>query len=114
MKIKAVPTIIAVLISALVAFGFYSWCRTSDNQWLLAIGSFLCLFVPLMFCVGVSFEGRTTASTIALGGIFFALMLVVNLIFTFIEFGIPAYVIVNGILLLLLILIIYVIAKVKQ
>lgn len=114
MKIKVVPTIVAVAASALIAFGLYTWCKTDGQQILLAIGSFLTLFISLATCIGISFEGRTTANTATVGGLFFAILFISNLIFTFVQFHPQVYVILNGLLLLILILIIYTIAKTKQ
>lgn len=114
MKIKAVPTIIAAAICALLAFGFYSWSSSEGHRLLLAIGGFISLFLPLATFLGVRFEGRTTATTIAVGATTFAVMLVVNILFSLSDFSVPAFVIVNGILLLVMVGIVYALAKAKQ
>lgn len=114
MKVKVVPILIAAAICVLAAFGLYSWCKDANDQVLLAVGSFVCLFVPLALCMGVRFEGRTTASTIAIGVVGFLAMLVSNVIFCFVEFGAPAYVMTNGIMLLVVFLLTYLVAQAKQ
>ncbi|MCF0210776.1 MAG: hypothetical protein HUK18_05660 [Bacteroidales bacterium] len=114
MKIKTVPTIIAAALSALIAFGFYFWCATEENQLLFAIGVFIVLFLSfgLSFCV--KFEGRTTTSIVAVGILSSIVFLGLNTVFCFVKFGVPAFVIANGIVLLLMLLITYTVAKAKQ
>ncbi|MBO4543343.1 MAG: hypothetical protein J5725_09215 [Bacteroidales bacterium] len=45
---------------------------------------------------------------------FFAVLLIAQLIFAFVQFSTPAYVITNGMLLLVFLLCVYAIAKAKQ
>jgi len=69
----------------------------------------------LALSIGVNFEhSRTTTNIRVVSGIFFAVALISNLIFTFISFSVPSYIIVNGILLLVFILITYSINRAKQ
>ena len=115
MKVKFVPTLIAAGISALVAYALYSVCKLEDAKMILAIGGFVCLFFPLATCLGVRFEqGRTSANTAVLGGVFFFILLVSHFIFAFTVFRTPAYLIINGIILLIFILVAYAVAKAKQ
>lgn len=111
MKLNPITTIIAMAISAIIAYCLYSWCK-SDNQILLSIGGFLSLFVTFMFTIGVSFEqNRTTTNIRFLSGVFFAFAFISNMIFAFLQFSVPAYVLVNGILLLIWLLVVYGIKK---
>ena len=114
MKVNFVQTIIAIAVSLLIAYGLYSF-HDSENKILLSSGSFVFLMVTLIFAIGTSFElPRTTTNVRVVSGIFFAIALISNLIFTFINFSIPSYVIINGILLLVFILIAYSLNKAKQ
>jgi len=114
MKINFVQTIIAIAVSLLIAYGLYSF-HDSENKILLSAGSFVFLAITLILTIGTSFElPRTTTNVRVISGIFFAVALISNLIFTFIAFSIPSYVITNGILLLVFILIAYSINKAKQ
>ena len=114
MKINFVQTIIAIAVSLLIAYGLYSF-HANDNKLLLCAGSFVFLSVTLIITIGASFElPRTTTNIRVVSGIFFAMALITNLIFTFINFSAPSYVITNGILLLVFILIAYSINKAKQ
>jgi hypothetical protein len=114
MKINFVQTIIAISVSLLIAYGLYSF-HNSENKILLSGGSFVFLTVTLIFAIGTSFElPRTTTNVRVVSGIFFAIALFSNLIFTFLNFSVPSYIIINGILLLVFILITYSINKAKQ
>lgn len=114
MKINFVQTIIAIAVSLLIAYGLYCF-HDSENKILLSTGSFVVLAVTLIITIGASFElPRTTTNIRVVSGIFFAITLISNLIFLFINFSVPSYIIINGILLLVFILIAYSINKAKQ
>lgn len=114
MKINFVQTIIAIVVGLLIAYGLYSF-HGSENKILLSAGSFVFLATTLVLSIGISFElPRTTTNVRVISGIFFAVALISNLIFTFINFSVPSYVIINGILLLVFIFIAYSINKAKQ
>ena len=101
-------------VSLLIAYGLYSF-HDSDKKILLSAGSFVFLATALVMSIGVSFElPKTTTNIKVVSGIFFGIALISNLIFTFINFSVPSYVITNGILLLVFILIAYSINKAKQ
>ncbi|MCC7332521.1 MAG: hypothetical protein IT232_07935 [Flavobacteriales bacterium] len=114
MKINFVQTIIAIAVSLLIAYGLYSF-HDSENKILLSSGSFVFLATTLVMTIGASFElPRTTTNIRVVSGIFFAVALVSNLIFSFVTFSVPLYIIANGILILIFLLIIYSIANAKQ
>ena len=114
MKINFVQTIIAIALSLLIAYGLYSF-HESENKILLSVGSFVFLAVTLILTIGSSFElPRTTTNVRVVSGIFFVIALITNLAFTFLNFSVPNYIIINGILLLVFILITYSINKTKQ
>lgn len=114
MKINFVQTIIAIAVGLLIAYGLYSF-HDSENKILLSSGSFVFLATTLVMTIGASFElPRTTTNIRVVSGIFFAVALVSNLIFSFVTFSVPLYIIANGILILIFLLIIYSIANAKQ
>jgi hypothetical protein len=114
MKINFVPTIISTAVSLLIAYGLYSF-HESENKILLIAGSFVFFATTLIMAIGASFEvARTTTNIRVVSGIFFAIALIGNLIFTFVNFSVPSYVIINGILILVFILIVYLINQAKQ
>ncbi|MCB9427057.1 MAG: hypothetical protein H6584_08555 [Flavobacteriales bacterium] len=114
MKANFVEIIIAIAVSLLIAYGLYSF-HDSENKILLSVGSFVFLAVTLIFTIGTSFElPRTTTNVRVTSGIFFVIGLISNLIFTFLDFSVPSYILINGILLLVFILIAYLVNKAKQ
>lgn len=114
MKFNFLTTIIAIALSLLIAYGLYSF-QNNENKILLSVGGFVFLATTLVMTIGASFElARTTTNIRVVSGIFFSIAFISNLIFTFISFSVPNYIIVNGILLLVFILIVYSINKAKQ
>ena len=114
MKLNFVQTIIAIAVSLLIAYGLYSF-HESENKILLSLGSFVFLAITLVITIGVNFEqSRTTTNVRVVSGIFFVIALASNLIFSFFKLSTPSYVITNGILLLIFILLTYSINKAKQ
>ena len=114
MKLNFIQTIIAIAVSLLIAYGLYSF-HHSENKVLLSLGSFVFLATTLVITIGVNFEqSRTTTNVRVVSGIFFVISLASNLIFSFFTFSTLSYVITNGILLLIFVLIAYSINKAKQ
>jgi len=114
MKLNWVLTIIAIAISMLIAYGLHSFHNGANNL-LLTYGSFVFLTTTLVITIGANFELPRTATNIrVISGVFFVVALASNLIFSFLIFSIPSYIITNGILFLIFILIVYSIYKAKQ
>jgi hypothetical protein len=111
-KINPITLLIALAIAALIAFGFYSGNKGETYQWLLTIGVGIFAFLALSCTLAVSFDVRGgTANVRIVSVIFLVLSLVSNLIFGFMNFTPAPYVIINGVLFLLFILIEYAIIK---
>ena len=114
MKINFIPTIIAITLSVLIAYGFYNF-NDGENKILLSLGGFAFLATTLVGSIGINYEqSRTTTNIRAVSGVFFTVAFTSNLIFNFLNFSKPSYIIINGILFLMFILIVYSINKVKQ
>ena len=107
MKINFLKSILALAISLLMSYGLFSF-KVSENKILLSVGSFIYFAITLITLFSLSFEQpRTTTNIKVISIIFFILGFISNVIFTFINFAIPIYIVLNGILLLLFILIAY-------
>ena len=107
-KFKLVPTILAVGISALAAYGYYSCCEGGESGIAIAIGGFLMLFASLFGLMGFSYDKAKHQSLIrVVSSIFMLVALISNILFCTIGFSMPAYIIVNGILTLIYILTVY-------
>ena len=115
MKVNIVPAIIAAAVSALLAYGLYALCHAAGQETLLALGGFVCLFLPMATAIAVRFpEGRTSTNTAVLGWVFFFVLLISHAVFAFVQFAPPSYIIINGILLLIFLGVTYAVAKAKQ
>jgi hypothetical protein len=114
MKIDIIKTLIAIAVSALIAYGFYSFHNTENTQ-LLTLIVFIELFITSFLVLGLRFElNRTTIHVRTVSTIFFFVFLIINILFSFFSFSIPVYIILNGLLFLTNILIVYSLLKAKQ
>ena len=105
MKFDFVNSLIAVAISALLAYAFYEICDYERVQWVITIGAFITIAFPALFAMGISAkEQRGSIMLKTLSYVFFVMECVANGIFVFFDFQISAYVIVNGLFLLLYLL----------
>jgi hypothetical protein len=113
MKINPIMLLITFAISALTAYGFYAWNSEEPYRLLLSTGGGFSIFIPLAGLLAVSGGGRGTVGNIrALSAVFLVLKIISNIIFGFVTLSSPAlYIIVNGILLLIYLLIAYSISR---
>jgi len=109
MKINFVPALIAFGIAALAGYGFYAWNGNETYQLLVAIGAGLFIFITMGGAIAVTPDGRGSVGNIrALSVVFLILAIISNIIFSIASLSAPtSYIIVNGILFLLYILIAY-------
>lgn len=115
MKLKIIPSILALAIGMLLGFGVYTVAGSDPNAALGFAGSAISFFVALLFTMGIGYDdGRLGVSLQILGGITLVVMLISH--FAFAIFGISqnAYIIVNGIILLLFLAIFYGLYKSRQ
>ncbi|MBP7509192.1 MAG: hypothetical protein KA807_15375 [Prolixibacteraceae bacterium] len=114
MKVNFIRTILAIGISALVAYGFNLFI-IGENKILLTIGSFILFVVTLLFTIGINFTlSRTTTNIRVVSTIFFAISILVNLSFSIAPFKVEWYIIFSGLILLIYLLIIYSIFNKRQ
>ncbi|MCJ7935418.1 MAG: threonine/serine exporter family protein [Chryseobacterium sp.] len=115
MKLDIVKTMIAVAVSCLIAYGFYT-LNMDDHKELLTIGSLIFLIPTLIVTIGVRFNlPRTTSVIKTVSALFFGLGVMSNLVFSLVSFKNPAlYIMVCGILFLIYTLIAYSVSKAQQ
>lgn len=114
MKVNKFPFLLAFLLASIIAY-FFSTYHSNNDSLVIGIGAFLVLFTTAASSMSISFDyQRTTTLTRAVSGLFFALFLVSQIIFTSTTFNFPTYVLVNGSMLILFLLIIYSIVKSKH
>jgi len=113
MKINFVFALIAFAISALAGYGFFAWNGGELYQILIAIGGGLTIFFPLAGLIALTSAGHGPVGNIrALSVVFLLVEIITNIIFSKMDMGGPAaYIIVNGILMLVYILIGYAVSR---
>lgn len=114
MKCNPFLTIIAIALSALIAYAFFS-LNNCEYALLLSLCSFSMLASSNILLLGVSYEKQgTIVNAKILSGIFSCLFFISNLIFSFFNFTIAPYIIVNGIVYLSFFIAIYSVVKAKM
>jgi hypothetical protein len=114
MKINYIFVLIAFAIAALAGYGFYAANGAeTDIPIANALGGGIALFLTLGGAIAVrTKDGGGSTMNIAISSwVFFFLMLIEQLVFCFVPFSMPPYIIVTGILLLVYVLITYAIGK---
>lgn len=115
MKINIFTLILSIALAGIIAF-FLSFYVLGENKWIVGIGSLLTLAISLAGTVSLSFDyDRTTALTRVTSGVFLAILLTSQIIFTAVNsFLLPTYVLVTGGLTILYALILYGISRSKH
>jgi len=116
MKINPVLLGIALAIAALSGYGFFAANSGKEYQLVLSIGAGLVLFITLSGVLAVSSKdgSGSTTNIRVLSGVFFFAILIEQLIFCFVPFRLPPYIILTGILILIYVLIAYAIRRALQ
>jgi hypothetical protein len=115
MKANTLTTILSLVLATLVAF-FLSYYVIGENKLIIGIGSFITLAATLVGTFSISFDyERTTTLTRTLSGVFVVLILTSQIIFTiYSKFALPAYILVEGGLMIMYIIIMNAIKKSKH
>ncbi|UTC63456.1 hypothetical protein E4O05_06120 [Treponema sp. OMZ 787] len=113
-KINIVQIIIAIGINVIIGFAFYNYAHT-EYRLIFGITSGTLLAIISFFMAGISHPNNKKNLNIkTLSGIFYIIMLIMNLIFMFINFKLPIFIIVNGIIFLIYLSIYSAIQKSRQ
>ena len=115
MKINWVTTLIAICLSVLITFGFYSFIPIEKDTVLhnvTTVISFIFILMTFVLSLGVSFsEGRTTAVIRTTSFIFLFIGVLSLTLLSYLNSSIPFLVILMGMLFLVYLLIVYALAK---
>ena len=113
MKVNPIFALIAFAISALAGYGFFAWNGGEPYQLLVAIGGGLTIFLPLAGLLALASDGHGSVGNIrALSVVFLLLEIIVNIIFSVVNMKTPtAYIIINGILMLVYSLVGYAVSR---
>ena len=111
MKVNIVPLFVSLGLSLLLAYGFYELGH-EPNRTIQTIGGGLFIFTTLAFLIGVQFEDlRTTTNVRTVSTIFFLVALISHVLFALINFPLSLYVITEGILIMIYVLVVYSMSK---
>lgn len=114
MKLDIVKTIIAFAMSLLIAYGMYAF-DASEHGWLLPSVSFVVMLLFLVSALGLKIEWmRSMVNVKIVSWLFVIIGLVVNIIFSRSNFDIPAFIISNGCISLLFLLLAYSLIKANK
>lgn len=106
MKIDFVKTIIAIALSALLAYACYEICKYEQVQWVITIGAFFTIAIPALFALGVIAKAERSAIVLSiLSWVILFVEIITNGVFAFLDFCIPVYVVLNGVILLIYVLV---------
>ena len=114
MKVNPIFLLISFAISFLAGYGFFSANSGEDYQLLVSIGAGALIFITLSGILAIQSAGERggVGNIRALSVVFLIISIISNVIFSFMTLVKPtAYIIINGILLLLYILISYAIVE---
>lgn len=99
MKLSLVNFAIAVLISALIAYGFYT-LSGEGNRYCVTLGSFCFCASTLCLMIGVAFERRRTGVNLKIVcSLFLGVGLALNLLYALVPLSTSSYLIVSGLCL---------------
>ena len=100
MKVDLVKSLVAVAFSALLAYACYEICDSERVRWVVTIGALLTIGIPSLLALGISVTlERSSVMLKALSSITFFIEIAMNGVFAFFDFNIPAYIIINGLIL---------------
>ena len=106
MKIDFINALVALAVSALLAWGAYSMTSVESLKTLVAIVSFVALAASSMCAIAIKTgEQRSSVVNRATSGAFFIFLIILNGAFTFFDFSRPLYVILNALTLLVMLLV---------
>jgi hypothetical protein len=110
MKINFIFLLIAFAIASLAGYALYAGNRAeTDIPLANALGGGISLFIVLAGRTAVSLtDGKGTNMNLRLlSGVFFIVILIEQIVFCFVPFKLPPYIIVTGLLMLIYALIAY-------
>lgn len=112
MKINPVLTILALLLGGLIFYGFYA---ASEEVLTSAIAGAMAIF-SLIPAMGISFEDAPRMSVMfkTAAGVFFAVLLILNICLVWLTANCHVTIILNGIIFIIDLLVLYGIGKSKS
>lgn len=115
MKINFFVAAICLIAAVLLGYLTYSIAHGDEYDVLCGITSGLCFFSALVPMLAIkSYDSKIKTNLNAVCSLFFFFFLAINICFASLGVVIPYYIILNGLLLLVMVLIIYKIITLKK
>lgn len=115
MKLNSVPSLLAVIISALLGYAVYSVADIDPNAILAGVVSTVCFIVTLILAIGVGYDdGKMSVNIRILSLSAFTVMLISHFAFAATIVKMPYYLIVNGLILCVYLCIAYYVNSLKR
>lgn len=112
MKINPFMTILSLLMSALIGYALFEYCKEPDLRWLLTIAGGIGIFLTWGTTLAVSLEDkRATANLKVLSGICALVMTALQCVFAFAHIRPVSYALITGLVLFVWLAAAYPIAK---
>lgn len=115
MKLNIILTVIAALVVGLLVYWIHTIIQASDVVDIMTYGSGVCFLVTLLPVIGIQYESARLGINIRIvSTIFFVAFLVSQFSFANFASDIPLYIIVNGLLLIIFLLVLYKMQSIKN
>lgn len=115
MKLNIILTIIAALVVGLLVYWVHTVIQASDAVDIMTYGSGVCFLVTLLPIVGVEYESARLGINIRIVSIlFFVAFLISQFCFANFASDIPLYIITNGLILVIFLLVFYKMQSIKN
>ena len=116
MKVRIIPLCLALVLSAIVAYGLYSWCDNPDLGVLIPIFGGVSLFLTFGVVVGLAIDdARKSANIKTLSAVFAVVALVASIAFcNSSACSINLMVVVSCLIIVVWLLFVYFIATAKK
>jgi len=119
LHINPITSLIAIAISVLIAYGFYSFGIISDfhssHHLIIVFSAFVFSSITLLVTIGINFEtSRITAVIRTTSFVFFCVGLIATVLLNMFTSSIPLLIITMGILFLTFVFLIYSLSKTDQ
>lgn len=99
-KIRFIPAIIILGISILIGYACYAANSSESQKWIMFVISSIEFTILLIAGFGIRYAERGSINVTVLSIIFSIISLVIQIVFSIISFHLAAYIILNGILIL--------------
>ncbi len=114
LKLNIAQFILSILINSLIGYAFFYFAR-GNNSILLGIVTTLVLAISGILTTAVNTENKKlSVNTKVLSSVFYFLLFIINLVFMFIKFKSAVYLIVNGAVFLVYLILYVSVFQTKQ